>query len=99
MAKSFRLWALLACALASTALFSGPAVAQVSKDDAREWSDMCKGSDVGPRPSLSEMQRCCQEQAEKKNKSCKDDPSNVVCVNTVKLCKEAVKCWDTMNKC
>jgi hypothetical protein len=34
-----------------------------------------------------------------RRKTCKDEPSNVVCVNTVKLCKEAVKCDDTMNKC
>jgi hypothetical protein len=99
MAKQFRIWALLVYALVSTAILIGPAVAQVSKADGKEWGDECIRTSGGPSRSLSENQRCCQEQAEKKNKACKDDPSNVVCVNTVKICKEMVKCDDTLNKC
>jgi hypothetical protein len=39
MAKQFRIWALLAYALVSLTVLIGPAVAQVSKTDAKEWGE------------------------------------------------------------
>ena len=99
MAKQFRIWALLAYALVSTAILIGPAVAQVSKTDAKEWGDECIRTSGGPSRSLSENQSCCERQAKQKNESCKNDPSNIVCVNTIKICKEMVKCDDTLNHC
>lgn len=94
-----RILALLACALVSTAILIGPAVAQVSRESGKEWGDECIRTSGGPSRSLSENQRCCEQQAEKNNKACKDDPSNVVCVNTIKICKEMVRCDDVLNKC
>jgi hypothetical protein len=91
MASQFRIWTLLACTLVSTAILSGPAAAQVGdKESAKEWADLCT-PDIGRfSRTLSEMQHCCEVKAGERNKSCKDDPNNIACVGTVKLCKEAV---------
>jgi hypothetical protein len=99
MARQHEIWTLLAGAIMTTAIAVGPAFAQVSKADGKAWGDECIRTSKGPSHSLSENQRCCDEAAKKGNKACSDDPSNVVCVNTAKICKGMVKCDDTLNHC
>jgi hypothetical protein len=96
MEKQIRIWALVAFALAGTAILSGPVVAQVSKTDAKLWAEACM---TDPPKSSYVMQRCCEEQAAKNNKECKAEPDAAVCKNTVNVCKEVVKCYAAMNKC
>ena len=99
MAGRFDLGALLAGAILATLIAISPAVAQVSRADAKAWGDECIRASGGPSRSLSANQRCCDEAAKKGNKACRDDPSNVVCVNTAKICKEMVKCNQTLSQC
>jgi len=100
MASQFRIWALLAYALVSMAIFSGPAAAQAGdKDAAKEWADLCT-PDIGRfQRTLSEMQECCGLKAKERNTACKDNPNNIACVGTVRLCREAVRCDDAWTQC
>lgn len=99
MTKQFGLGTLLAAATMATIIATGPAAAQVSRTDAKAWGDQCIRASGGPSKSLSANQRCCDEAAKKGNKACRDDPSNVVCVNTVKICKEMVRCDYVLDQC
>jgi hypothetical protein len=99
MARHHGIWTLLAGAIMTAAIAAGPAIAQVSRESAKAWGDECIRTSKGPSHSLSESQRCCDAAAKKGNKACNDDPSNVVCVNSAKVCKEMVKCDYVRNAC
>ena len=102
MTNRFRLYLLVAFTAMGVA-GSLPATAQVSKADGKAWGDKCivtaKPGSSGPGPSLTAMERCCENAAKEANAACKQDPSNVVCVNTVKICKEMVKCDWKLDQC
>jgi len=80
-----------------------PASAQVDRDLGRKIGDECirtaaPGS-LGSGGSITSMRRCCDDSIQQANKACKDDPNNVVCVNTAKICKDMVACDVTLNQC
>jgi hypothetical protein len=95
-----KLWTLLASTLVSMTILCGPAAAQVGdKGSAKEWADLCT-PDIGRfSRTLSEMQHCCEVKAGERNRACRDNPNNIACVGTVRLCQEAVKCDDALTKC
>src|ERR1051325_2962920 len=79
-----------------------PASAQVDRELGRKLGDECIRTAAPSSPpggSVTSMRRCCDDLIQKANKACKDDPSNVVCVNTAKICKEMVACDVTRNHC
>ena len=99
MTKQSRMGTVLAGAVMTMAIIAGPAAAQVSKADGKAWGDECIRQSGGPSRSLSANQSCCDEAATRNNQACRDDPSNVVCVNTADMCREMVRCDYVLDQC
>ena len=79
-----------------------PASAQVVEELGKKIGDECIRTAAPSSPpggSITSMRRCCDDSMHRENKACKDDPKNVVCVNTAKICKDMVACDVTLNHC
>src|ERR1700757_761594 len=103
MTSWYRTCLLFTCLIAAGSIVSSPASAQVEREHGKAWGDECirttGAGSSGPGADLSGMIKCCENQAKRTFQICSDDPTNVVCVNTVNVCRGMVECDYQLDQC